>query len=65
MNEKYSADVLIYDPTSDSWKVISQLATPRSNCAAAVLQTSQLMVVGGNTERGHTDSTETADLEFE
>ena len=36
-----------YDPTSNSWKVVSQMLTIRSKCFAAVLPDNQLMVVGG------------------
>ena len=39
--------VHIYDSTTDSWRVISHMSTPRSSCFAAVLPGDQLIVVGG------------------
>jgi serine/threonine protein kinase len=38
-----------YQPTTNSWKIISHMTTPRSECLAAVLPDNQLMVVGGRT----------------
>ena len=37
-----------YDPTSNSWEVISHMPTARSLCLVAVLPSSELMVVGGD-----------------
>ena len=37
----------MYSPTTNSWEVISHMATPRWNCIAAVLPNHQLIVVGG------------------
>jgi hypothetical protein len=37
----------MYNPTTDSWEVISHMGTPRHDCIAAVLPNNQLMVVGG------------------
>ena len=42
-----TADIHRYDPSSNSWEVISHMATPRTRCLAAVLPDNQLMVVGG------------------
>ena len=56
--------VYMYSPDSDSWEVISHMATPRWSCFAAVLPNNQLMVVGG--EIGifaNTDSVELATVE--
>ena len=39
--------VHMYNPTADSWEVISHMGTPRYNCIAAVFPNNQLMVVGG------------------
>ena len=36
-----------YNTTTNSWEVISHLATPRSQCLVAVLPHNELMVVGG------------------
>ena len=66
--------VHVYDPVTDSWKVISHMLTPRIKCFAAVLPDNKLMVVGGHTNEavrvilGHktgetTQSVETATME--
>ena len=39
--------VHMYQPTTNSWEVISHMTTPRSTCLSAVLPDNQLMVVGG------------------
>ena len=36
-----------YNPTSNSWEVISHMPTARDQCLVAVLPSSELMVVGG------------------
>ena len=36
-----------YDPTTDSWDIISNMPTARYRCLVAVLPTSEMMVVGG------------------
>ena len=41
--------VHMYQPTTNSWEVISHMITPRSQCLSAVLPNNQLMVVGGYT----------------
>ena len=46
-NGKATSDIHRYSPSSNSWEVISHMATPRSLCLAAVLPDNQLMVVGG------------------
>ena len=53
-----------YNQTSNSWKEISHMTTPRCWCCAAVLSDNQLMIVGGLTGLdGHaTDSVEFANL---
>ena len=67
-NNKPTTAVYMYNPDSDSWEVISHMATPRYYCFAAVLPDNQLMVVGGDTYRGwimlgRTDSVELATVE--
>ncbi len=53
----------MYNPTTDSWEVISHMGTPRCDCIAAVLPNNQLMVVGGYTSIfGTTDSVEFASV---
>ena len=39
----------VYNPTTDSWEIISHMGTPRYNCIAVVLPDNQLMVVEGYT----------------
>ena len=39
--------VRMYQPTTESWEVISHMTTPRSQCLSAVLPDNQLMVMGG------------------
>ena len=64
-NRKSTTAVHMYNPDSDSWEVISHMATPRYECSAAVSRNNQLMVVGGRNERGgrETDSVELATVE--
>ena len=55
-----------YNPTTDSWEIISHMGTPRLDCIAAVLPNNQLMVVGGYTNEDivySTDSVEFASVE--
>ena len=59
-NDKPITAVYMYDTESDSWEVISHMSTPRCQCFAAVLPDNQLMVVGGYTDSGETDSVELA-----
>ena len=64
---KPTTAIHMYNPTTDSWKVISQMGTPRYRCIAAVLPNNQLMVVGGNTGIGYdtrTNSVEFATIEY-
>jgi hypothetical protein len=54
--------VHIYDPSTNSWEVVSHMATPRRKCYVAVLPDNQLIVVGGCTDSSVTDSVEIAAL---
>ena len=45
--EVSTKEVYQYNPSTDSWQVISQINIARSDCAAALLPNSELMVVGG------------------
>ena len=64
-DKKHTSAIHMYNPTTDSWKVISHMATPRYNCIAAVLPDNQLMVVGGHTVgMDRTDSVELATVEY-
>ena len=62
-NNKPTAAIYMYDRPTDSWEVISHMTTPRYLCYAAVLLNNQLMVVGGITKYGETDSVEIATVE--
>ena len=42
-----SNEVRQYNPTADSWQVISRMKVARSECAAALLPDNKLMVAGG------------------
>ena len=58
---KLIAAVYIYNPSNNSWEVISHMATPRLTCYAAVLPDNQLIVVGGYIDSGvNTDAVEIA-----
>ena len=61
-DRKPTTAIHMYNPTTDSWEVISHMGTPRNECIAAVLPNNQLMVVGGYT--GKTTDTETDSVEF-
>ena len=51
----------MYNPTTNSWEVISHMTTPRRSCYAAILPNNQLIVVGGDTGGYlNTDSVELA-----
>ena len=63
-DERITAAVHLYNPTTDSWEVISYMGTPRKRCIAAVLPNNQLMVVGGKISSFvSTDSVEFATVE--
>ena len=51
-----------YNTATNSWEVISHMATPRYGCLVAVLPHNELMVVGGQTPEGKTDSVEFATI---
>ncbi|CAI8041046.1 Kelch-like protein 33 [Geodia barretti] len=44
-----TSDVMQYDVTTNSWKVVSQMKVKRRRCFAAVLPNNTLMVCGGHT----------------
>ena len=54
--------VHMYNTTTNSWEVISHMATPRYGCLVVVLPHNELMVVGGRTPEGKTDSVEFATI---
>ena len=54
--------VHVYNPSTNSWDIVSHMAKPRCMCYAAVFPDNQLIVVGGETGSGETDAAETAKL---
>ena len=60
---KPTTAVYMYNPSTNSWNVISHMTTARISPFAAVLPDNQLMVVGGiNDKRTYLDSVEFGDL---
>ena len=58
-NNKPTTAVHVYQPTTNSWEVISHMTIPRSYCLTVVLPNNQLMVVGGwTTDNKKCDSVE-------
>ena len=63
LDQKPTSAIHMYNSTTDSWEVISHMETPRYNYIAALLPNNQLMVVGGFTGVGSTESVEFASVE--
>ena len=59
---KPTTAIHMYNPTTDSWEVISHMGTPRYDCIAAVLPNNQLMVVGGYTGKHYDTQTDSVEL---
>ena len=59
---KETTAIHMYNTTTNSWEVISHMTTPRRQCLVAVLPHNQLMVVGGSTSNGFTNSVEIASI---
>jgi kelch-like protein 18 len=49
-DEKPSSAIHKYNPTTNSWDLISNMPTARYDCLIAVLPTNEMMVVGGRDE---------------
>ena len=66
-DKKPTTAIHMYNPTcTDSWEVISHMATPRWKCIAGIFPSNQLMVVGGYSSASTlsaTDSVEFATVE--
>ena len=63
--DKATTTVHKYTQTTNSWRLISNMATARLRCLVAVLPTSELMVVGGSKDGNNdVDNIEIATLEF-
>ena len=61
-DEKETTAIHAYNTTTNSWEIISHMATPRSSCLVAVLPHNELMVVGGFACGGSTDAVEFATI---
>ena len=59
-DDKQTTAIHMYNTTTNSWEIISHMATPRHQCLVAVLPHNELMVVGGFTPHGKTNTVEIA-----
>ena len=57
-----TSEVRQYDVTTNSWNVISEMKVKRQRCFTAVLPNDRVIVCGGNTPDGKTDSVEIATI---
>lgn len=46
-NDKPTTAVRLYDPTTNSWMIVSNMGKPRSKCIAAILPDNMVVVMGG------------------
>ena len=63
VDEKLTAAVYMYNPSTDSWEVNSHMGTPRRHCIAALLPNNLLMVVGGHVKSGFVGGSESDSVE--
>ena len=61
-DNKETTAIHMYNTTTNSWEVISHMTTLRWRSLVAVLPHNELMVVGGRTPNGDTDSVEIASM---
>ena len=61
-DDKQTTAIHMYNTTTNSWEVISHMTTPRQECLVAVLPHNELMIVGGWTPDGETDTVEIATI---
>ena len=61
-DDKKTTAIHAYNTTTNSWEVINHMSTPRYRCLVAVLPHNELMVVGGGTSGGITNSVEIASI---
>ena len=59
-NNKITGAIHMYDSTTNTWELISHMVRPRYQCCSVFLPNNQLMIVGGVTNIGETDSLEMA-----
>ena len=62
LDDKQTTAIHMYNTTTNTWEVISHMATPRYQCLVAVLPHNQLMVVGGCTADVETNSVDFASI---
>ena len=61
-DKKITTAIHMYDPTTNTWKVASNMATTRWKCFAVVCPDNQLMIVGGKTSTQLTDETDSVEF---
>ena len=61
-DDKETTAIFMYNITTNSWEVISHMATPRRQCSVAVLPHNELIVVGGLADDDETNSVEFATI---
>ena len=49
---KTTADIKMYDRTTEEWKKIDSLSLPRSRVAVAAINNNAIIVIGGCTKEG-------------
>jgi len=59
---KETTAIHMYNTKTNSWEIISHMATPRCRCLVAVFLHGELVVVGGFTPDDITDSVEIASM---
>ena len=59
---KKTAAVHKYNPTTDSWDIISNMPTARHYCLVAVLPINEMIVVGGYTSKSVLDDTDKVEI---
>ena len=61
-NSDATSEVREYDPRTKTWNPVGRMRVRRSGCFVAVLPNNRLMVCGGDTPDGPTDSVEIASI---
>ena len=63
LDGKNTNNIYMYNTETNSWEVISHMSTPRCRCLVTVLPGCEIIVVGGQTNTGETDTVEIATLQ--
>ena len=61
-HDKVTDAIYIYNTTTKSWELISNMPTARQGCLVAVLPTNEVMVIGGKVHVYNRDKVEIADF---